>query len=127
MSRRFFPSCIVALQLDLELASYVEVLHRGRLLSTPLYSLPDRVSRPDYFNAVPDPIALDVIDVSPFYSTKCDSLRRILTTHYYNVDSNVLPLFVTLPRTCLIEIYHDSSRSLKCLLSLKRQVRIGVI
>lgn len=73
MSRTFFFLLHGSPAIGLGMASDVEVLHSGRLLSTPLYSLPDRVSRPDYYNAVPDPIALDVIDVSPFYSTKCDS------------------------------------------------------
>ena len=38
-------------------------LNSGRKLATPLLTLPDRATRADYYKLVPNPIALDVIEV----------------------------------------------------------------
>lgn len=47
----------------MSLTHYVGV-HSGRQLATPLLTVPDPQLRPDYYELITDPIALDTIEVS---------------------------------------------------------------
>lgn len=71
-------------------ASSILVSSSGRLLSTPLYSLPDRATRGDYYQAVPDPIALDTVDVRP--GILCVSVLLLITICYGYVGAYHIPL-----------------------------------